>query len=153
MPAIVDGYRGSELTAITSLMLTRRSLPISTPAGPLRSTVAAELEPTEGLLRLLAVLGYLAVVLLVVAGLMVGTATITAALVAADSVGDSTLDAFAFRNWGRVDLTVTARNQFFPRDVADRLAGSPAGTRGRGPPRSRWSASIRARSDPSARTS
>ncbi|MEU4336804.1 ABC transporter permease subunit [Micromonospora lupini] len=37
--------------------------------SPLRSTVAAELEPTEGLLRLLAVLGYLAVVLLVVAGL------------------------------------------------------------------------------------
>jgi len=38
---------------------------------PLRSTVAAELEPGEGLLRLLAVLGYLAVVLLVVAGLAV----------------------------------------------------------------------------------
>ncbi|MCM0676077.1 ABC transporter permease [Micromonospora phytophila] len=36
---------------------------------PLRSTVAAQLEPGEGLLRLLAVLGYLAVVLLVVAGL------------------------------------------------------------------------------------
>jgi putative ABC transport system permease protein len=64
--------------------------------------------------------------LLVVAGLMVGTATITAALVAADSVGDSTLDAFAFRNWGYVDITVTARNQFFPLDVAGRLAASPA---------------------------
>ncbi|MBX7264982.1 ABC transporter permease subunit [Micromonospora sp. Llam7] len=37
--------------------------------SPLRSTVAAQLEPAEGLLRLLAVLGYLAVVLLVVAGL------------------------------------------------------------------------------------
>ncbi|NLU77276.1 ABC transporter permease subunit [Micromonospora sp. HNM0581] len=37
--------------------------------SPLRSTVAAQLEPGEGLLRLLAVLGYLAVVLLVVAGL------------------------------------------------------------------------------------
>lgn len=36
---------------------------------PLRSTVAAQLEPGEGLLRLLGVLGYLAVVLLVVAGL------------------------------------------------------------------------------------
>jgi ABC-2 type transport system permease protein len=36
---------------------------------PLRSEVAAELPPGEGLLRLLAVLGYLAVVLLVVAGL------------------------------------------------------------------------------------
>ncbi|WBB78947.1 ABC transporter permease subunit [Micromonospora sp. WMMD882] len=37
--------------------------------SPLRSLVAAELPPGEGLLRLLAVLGYLAVVLLVVAGL------------------------------------------------------------------------------------
>lgn len=37
--------------------------------SPLRSLVAAELEPGAGLLRLLAVLGYLAVVMLVVAGL------------------------------------------------------------------------------------
>ncbi|TDB70327.1 ABC transporter permease [Micromonospora sp. KC721] len=37
--------------------------------APLRSQVAAELTPGEGVLRLLAVLGYLAVVLLVVAGL------------------------------------------------------------------------------------
>ncbi|GIJ36754.1 ABC transporter permease [Micromonospora andamanensis] len=37
--------------------------------SPLRSTVAAQLAPGEGLLRLLAVLGYLAIVLLVVAGL------------------------------------------------------------------------------------
>ncbi|MFY1625301.1 ABC transporter permease [Micromonospora sp. WMMD723] len=37
--------------------------------SPLTSQVAAELTPTEGLVRLLAVLGYLAVVLLVVAGL------------------------------------------------------------------------------------
>ncbi|MFD2767616.1 ABC transporter permease [Micromonospora eburnea] len=37
--------------------------------SPLRSQVSAELPPAEGLLRLLAVLGYLAVVLLVVAGL------------------------------------------------------------------------------------
>ncbi|MFF3851958.1 ABC transporter permease subunit [Micromonospora sp. NPDC002575] len=36
---------------------------------PLRSQVSAQLEPGEGLLRLLAVLGYLAVVLLAVAGL------------------------------------------------------------------------------------
>ncbi|MEO3779100.1 ABC transporter permease subunit [Micromonospora sp. B11E3] len=36
---------------------------------PLHSQVAAQLEPGEGLLRLLAVLGYLAVVLLAVAGL------------------------------------------------------------------------------------
>ncbi|NES16748.1 MULTISPECIES: ABC transporter permease [Micromonospora] len=37
--------------------------------SPLRSQVAAELAPGEGLVRLFAVLGYLAVVLLVVAGL------------------------------------------------------------------------------------
>ncbi|MFU8875205.1 ABC transporter permease [Micromonospora sp. SL4-19] len=37
--------------------------------SPLRSQVSAELAPAEGLLRILAVLGYLAVVLLVVAGL------------------------------------------------------------------------------------
>ncbi|MFU8853297.1 ABC transporter permease [Micromonospora sp. SL1-18] len=37
--------------------------------SPLRSQVSADLAPAEGLLRLLAVLGYLAVVLLVVAGL------------------------------------------------------------------------------------
>jgi ABC-2 type transport system permease protein len=36
---------------------------------PLRSTVAAQIEPGDGVLRLLAVLGYLAVVLLAVAGL------------------------------------------------------------------------------------
>ena len=64
--------------------------------------------------------------LVVVAGLMVGTATITAALVAADSVGDSVLASFAYNNWGYVDLTVSARSQFFPSDVADRLAATPA---------------------------
>nr|WP_167667136.1 ABC transporter permease subunit [Micromonospora narathiwatensis] len=37
--------------------------------SPLRSQVSAELPPAEGLLRLLAVLGYLAIILLVVAGL------------------------------------------------------------------------------------
>src|SRR5260221_6503858 len=63
--------------------------------------------------------------LLVVAGLMVGTATITAALVAADSAGDSSLD-IAFRNWGYVDLTVTGGDRFFPKTVSDRLAASPA---------------------------
>src|SRR5712691_1463994 len=64
--------------------------------------------------------------MLVVAGLMVGTATITAALVAADSVGDSAVDAFALRNWGYVDLTVGSSNRFFSRDVAGRLASDPA---------------------------
>jgi putative ABC transport system permease protein len=64
--------------------------------------------------------------LLVVAGLMVGTATITAALIAADSVGDSVADAFAYRNWGYVDLVVNAGNEFFPADVAVRLSSDPA---------------------------
>lgn len=64
--------------------------------------------------------------LLVVSGLMVGTATITAALIAADSVGDSVVDAFAYNNWNRVDLTVTTTNQTFPTEVADRLATSSA---------------------------
>src|SRR5438093_1261367 len=63
--------------------------------------------------------------LLVVAGLMVGTATITAALIAADSVGDSSVDAFALRNWGYVDLTVGSANRFFSKDVADQLAFDP----------------------------
>lgn len=63
--------------------------------------------------------------LLVVAGLMVGTATITAALVAGDSTGDTSLD-MAFRTWGYTDLTVTGGDQFFPKDVSDRLAASPA---------------------------
>ena len=62
---------------------------------------------------------------LVIAGLMVGTATITAALVAADSVGDSVVEAFAYRNWGRVDLIATSTGRSFPKDVADRLAASP----------------------------
>ena len=63
--------------------------------------------------------------LLVVAGLMVGTAAITAALVAADSAGDSSLD-IAFHNWGHVDLTVTSGDGFFPTTVSDRLAAAPA---------------------------
>ena len=63
--------------------------------------------------------------LLVVAGLMVGTATVTAALIAADSVGDSSVNAFAYQNWSYTDLTVMANNRFFPRDVADRLATGP----------------------------
>jgi len=62
---------------------------------------------------------------LVVAGLMVGTGTITAALVAADSAGDTSLD-IAFRSWGFVDLTVTGGDQFFAKDVSGRLAASPA---------------------------
>jgi putative ABC transport system permease protein len=63
---------------------------------------------------------------LVIAGLMVGTATITAALVAADSVSDSAVDAFAFRNWGYVDLTVGSSGRYFPQTVADQLAADPS---------------------------
>ncbi|MEX2557382.1 MAG: FtsX-like permease family protein [Actinomycetota bacterium] len=66
---------------------------------------------------------------LVVAGLMVGTATITAALVASDSVGDSAVDSFAYRNWGHVDITVSASNRFFQKEIADRLASDPEVTR------------------------
>ena len=64
--------------------------------------------------------------LLVVGGLMVGTATITAGFVAADSVAESTVDAFAYRNFGHVDITVTAGGRFFSRDVARSLADSTA---------------------------
>ena len=63
--------------------------------------------------------------LLVVAGLMIGTATITAALVSADSVGDSSVDAFAYRNWGYLDLTVGSPNRFFSKDVAAQIASNP----------------------------
>jgi putative ABC transport system permease protein len=63
--------------------------------------------------------------ILVVAGLMIGTATITAALVSADSVADSSVDAFAYRNWGYVDLTVGSSNRYFPREVAGQLAANP----------------------------
>ncbi len=62
---------------------------------------------------------------LVVAGLMAGTAAITAALVAADSVDATSLD-LAVRNWGFVDLTVTAGGGFFPPGIAARLAAGPA---------------------------
>jgi putative ABC transport system permease protein len=63
--------------------------------------------------------------LLVVTGLMVGTAAITAAMVAADSVDATSFD-LAVRNWGFVDLTVTSGSGFFPPDVAARLAAAPA---------------------------
>ena len=64
--------------------------------------------------------------LLVVGGLMVGTATITAGFVAADSVAESTVDTFAYRYYGHVDITVTANGEFFPRDVAEEIASSTA---------------------------
>jgi putative ABC transport system permease protein len=60
--------------------------------------------------------------LVVIAGLMVGTATITSALLGADSVGDSAVDSFAFQAWGSIDATVTAPSNapFDPR-VAQQL--------------------------------
>ncbi|HEX8099647.1 MAG TPA: FtsX-like permease family protein [Actinomycetota bacterium] len=63
--------------------------------------------------------------MLVVAGLMVGTATVTAALIAGDSVGDSAVNAFAYQSWGYTDLTISATNRFFPGSVAEGLAATP----------------------------
>lgn len=63
--------------------------------------------------------------LLVIGGLMVGTATITAGLVAADSVADSVRDSLVFRNFGLVDLTVSDGGRPFSIEVATELAASP----------------------------
>jgi hypothetical protein len=64
---------------------------------------------------------------LVVAGLMVGTATITAALVGGDSVEDSSVESFAYRNWGHIDLTARSTDDgFFPATIADGLATEPS---------------------------
>ena len=63
---------------------------------------------------------------LLVLGLMAGSASITAALVGADS-GTQTLTAIATQRLGAVDLTVTtAAGRSFPVDVANRLAADPA---------------------------
>jgi putative ABC transport system permease protein len=61
---------------------------------------------------------------LVVAGLMIGAAGITAALVGADSSGDSAV-ANAYRLWGRVDLQVTSGDRIFPEEIAGELARDP----------------------------
>ena len=61
---------------------------------------------------------------LVVAGLMIGAAGITAALVGADSSSDSAV-ANAYRIWGNVDITVTGDEGTLSQDVADRLADDP----------------------------
>jgi len=61
---------------------------------------------------------------LLVGGLMIGTASITASLVGADSAHDSRLVA-AYRTWGAVDLTVSANGRLFSADVADRLGADP----------------------------
>ena len=81
-------------------------------------------RPLLGKLALREALRHPGQTLLVVGGLMVGTATITAGFVAADSVAESTIDTFAYRNFGHVDITVTAGGRFFSRDVARQLEES-----------------------------
>lgn len=63
--------------------------------------------------------------LLVIGGLMVGTATITAGLVAADSVADSVTDSIVYRNFGHIDMTVADGGRPFSTEVAEALASSP----------------------------
>ena len=66
--------------------------------------------------------------LLVIGGLMIGAAAITASLVGAESSRDSFL-ADAYRSWGYVDLAADAGSAFFTTDLVDRLsaeAGSSA---------------------------
>lgn len=59
--------------------------------------------------------------MLVVGGLMVGAAGITAALVATDSAQESAL-LNVYRAWDRTDVLVTAGNSVFEPSVADRIA-------------------------------
>jgi putative ABC transport system permease protein len=61
---------------------------------------------------------------LVIAGLMIGAAGITAALVGADSSGDSAVTN-AYRSWGAVDLMVTAGDRIVSQDAARQLAEDP----------------------------
>ncbi|MEX0991861.1 MAG: FtsX-like permease family protein [Actinomycetota bacterium] len=63
--------------------------------------------------------------LLVVGGLMVGAAGMTAALVGADSARDSSV-LNAYRSWDATDLTVTADNEVFPYGVAQALRDDQA---------------------------
>ena len=63
--------------------------------------------------------------LLVVGGLMVGSAGITAALVATDSAGDSSV-LNVYRSWDRTDLLVDSGSKVFPPSVAEDLANDPA---------------------------
>jgi putative ABC transport system permease protein len=62
---------------------------------------------------------------LVVLGLMIGAAGITASLVGADSSRDSAV-LNGYRAWGMVDLTVTAADGSLASGVADRVARAPA---------------------------
>ena len=61
---------------------------------------------------------------LLVVGLLIGSVSITAAMVGADSGNDSRL-LDTYRRWGAVDLTVSSGDRFFPADVAGRLAADP----------------------------
>lgn len=62
---------------------------------------------------------------LVVMGLMIGAAGITASLVGADSSRDSAV-LNGYRAWGMVDVTVTAGEGSLPADVAAHLAEAPS---------------------------
>jgi hypothetical protein len=63
--------------------------------------------------------------LLVVVGLMVGSAAIAAALVSAESL-DEAAAINSHRAMGHMDLAITAGGQPFPTQTATQLAGDPA---------------------------
>ncbi len=63
--------------------------------------------------------------LLLIGGLMIGSAAITASLVGVDSGRDS-LVLGAYHKWGLVDLTVSSGGQNFSPEVAQHLAADPA---------------------------
>jgi putative ABC transport system permease protein len=63
--------------------------------------------------------------MLVVGGLMIGSAAITASLVAADSNSQSFLTD-AYLRWGNVDVTVSAGSSFFSPDATRQLAADQA---------------------------
>jgi putative ABC transport system permease protein len=62
--------------------------------------------------------------LLVIGGLMIGSAAITASLIGADSSRDSFL-LDAYRGWGNIDVTVGTGSRFLPEQVATRLRADP----------------------------
>lgn len=59
--------------------------------------------------------------LLVIGGLLLGSAGITAALIAADSMEESAI-VNAYRTWGGVDVAVDGGGSVFPAELATRLA-------------------------------
>ncbi|MFN2543322.1 MAG: ABC transporter permease [Actinomycetota bacterium] len=62
--------------------------------------------------------------LLVIGGLMIGAAGITAALIGADSSRDSAV-LNAYRAWGMTDVTATAREGLFPEEYVQHIAIDP----------------------------